>query len=371
MTPRTTVGRERRKGESVTAWRAAVREHWRSAAHWLVVAAGVGYLAWRIPGFAGEVAHSGRELAHLRWSWLALGLVFALAALAVYGEIHRQFLVVGGAHLAVPTVQGINIVENAVSTTIPVVGGAGALAYAIGQLRRRGVDAALASWSVLVAGLLDTLVLVALGALALGWAHRIPMPLAVVLAVAVALVAVGGWSVLTHPTVLRHGLHVLLQVGNLIPLGCRECRQARAERIEQSAQRLATRVALLRPGGGRWLVLVGLTMVSWLFDYLTLVVVVVAIGLPVPWPVLAVGFLVVQGSIALQIFPGGAGIAETGLLGVLVAAQVPVAPAAASVLIYRAISWLGLSALGWVVYAVWIHRSPVRLHQHVPELAAT
>lgn len=355
----------------MSAWRAAVREHWRKAVHWLVVGAGVGYLAWRIPGFIGEVAHSGDQLNHLRWSWLALALCCGVAALVAYGEVHRQFLVVGGAYLSVPTVQGINMVENAVSTTIPVVGGAGGLAYAIEQLRRRGVDAALASWSVLVAGLLDTLVLVALGAVALGWAHRIPVVLAVPLAVAVALVAVGGWSVLTHPTVLRRGLHGLLQVGNLIPVGCGQCRRARAERIEQSAQRLATRIALLRPSPGRWLALVGLTVVSWLFDYLTLIVVVAAVGVPVPWPVLAVGFLVVQGSIALQVFPGGAGLAETGLLGVLVAADVPAAPAAASVLIYRSISWLALSALGWAVYAVWIHRSPVRLHQHVPELATT
>lgn len=355
----------------MAALRSAVRDHWRTAAHWAVVGAGVGYLAWGIPGFVGEVVHSGDQLGHLRWDWLTLALVCGVAALVVYAEVHRQLLVVGGAHLPVPTVQGINMVQNAVSTTIPVVGGAGGLAYAIEQLRRRDVDAALASWSVLLAGLLDILVLVALGALALGWAHRLPVALAVLLAVAVAVVAVGGWTVLTHPTVLRHGLHGLLQVGNLIPVGCGECRRARAERIEQSAQRLAVRIALLRPGGGRWLVLVGLTVLSWLFDYLTLIAVVVAVGVPVPWPVLAVGFLVVQGSIALQIFPGGAGLAETGLLGVLVAADVPVSPAAASVLIYRAISWLGLSALGWVVYAVWIHRSPVRLHRHVPELATT
>lgn len=353
------------------AWRAAVREHWRKAMHWVVVGAGVGYLAWRIPGFVGVVARSGHQLDHLRWDLLTLALCCGVAALVVYGEIHRQLLVVGGAYLSVPTVQGINMVENAVSTTIPVVGGAGALAYAIEQLRRRGVDAALASWSVLVAGLLDILVLAALGALALGWSHRIPLGLAVLLAIGVAVVAVGGWALLTHPTVLRYGLHGLLQVGNVIPVGCGECRRARAERIEQSVQRLATRIALLRPSSGRWLGLVGLTVVSWTFDYLTLVLVVVAVGVPVPWPVLAVGFLVVQGSIALQVFPGGAGLAETGLLGVLVAADVPASPAAASVLIYRAISWLGLSALGWAVYAVWIHRSPVRLHQHVAELATT
>ena len=352
----------------MAAWRALARDHWRKAVHWVIVGGALGYLAWRIPGFVGEVAHSGSILAHLEWTWLAVAIVCGLGALVAYGEMHRQLLLVGGARLSVPTVQGINIVENAISTTVPVVGGAGALAYAIDQLRRRGVDAALASWSVLVAGLLDTLALVAMGALALAWAHRIPSGLGVVLAAVTTAVAVGGWTVLTHPVVLRAGLHGLLRVGNLIPVGCADCRQARSARVEASAKRLADRLALLRPGTSRWLLLTGLAVVSWSLDYFTLTSVVAAIGFPVPWPVLAVGFLVVQGSIALQIFPGGAGLAETGLLGVIVATGAAVGPAAAIVLIYRAISWLGLSLLGWVVYGVWIHRSPVHLHRHVPEL---
>jgi uncharacterized protein (TIRG00374 family) len=336
----------------------------------MIVGAAVGYLAWRIPGFVTQVARSGDLLAHLDWRWMTVAILSGLGALAVYGEMHRQLLLVGGAKLSVPTVQGINIVENAVSSTVPVVGGAGALAYAIGQLRRRGVDTALASWSVLLAGLIDTLVLVALGALGLGWAHRMPVALAVVIAVAVAVVAVGGWTVLTHPAVLRRGVHGLLVVSTWIPVGCQSCRKARGKRVEESAQRLAGRLALLRPGGVRWLVLIALAAISWMLDYLTLTAVVAAVGLPAPWAVLAVGFLVVQASIALQVLPGGAGLAETGLLGVLVTAGLATAPAAASVLVYRAISWLGLSMLGWIVYGIWIHTSPVRLHRHTPEVRA-
>lgn len=350
-------------------WRTFARDHWRKAVHWAIVGAAIGYLAWRIPGFVGEVARSGSILAHLDWSWLAVAIACGVGALVAYGELHRRLLLVGRARLSVTTVQGINMVQNAVATTIPVVGGAGALAYAIDQLRRRGVDAALASWSVLVAGLLDTLVLAAMGAIALVWAHRIPFELGVILALAVVAVAVGGWTVLTHPVVLRKGVHGLLRLGNLIPVGCTDCHQARNARAEASARRLADRLALLRPGASRWLQFTGLAVVSWALDYFTLTFVVAALGFPVPWPVLAVGFLVVQGSIALQIFPGGAGLAETGLLGVIVATGAAAGPAAATVLIYRAISWLGLSMLGWIIYGIWIHRGPVHLHRHVPELA--
>lgn len=353
----------------MTAWRAAVRTHWRTAVHWVIVAGALGYLAWRIPGFVGEVVDSDTQLAQLHWGWMALAVVCSLAALAAYGEMHRQLLLVGGARLPAMTVQGINMVENAVSSTVPVVGGAGALAYAIDQLRRRKVDSALASWSVLVAGLVDTLTLVVLGALALGLAHRIPVPAGVLIAALVVLVACGGWGLLTHPLVLRHGMHGLLAVLSWVPVGCRTCRASRAVRLEQSAARLADRLALLRPGR-RWLGLFGLAVVSWLLDYVTLSAVIVAVGPAVPWGVVAVGFLVVQASIALQVLPGGAGLAETGLLGVLVAAGVAPGPAAVSVLLYRAISWLGLSLLGWAIYGVWIHASPRHHHRHVPELPA-
>jgi uncharacterized membrane protein YbhN (UPF0104 family) len=92
------------------------------------------------------------------------------------------------------------------------------------------------------------------------------------------------------------------------------------------------------------------------------------VGTTVPWGALLVGFLLVQGSIALQIFPGGVGLAETSLLALLLASGIAGAPAAASVLIYRSITWLSLSLLGWTVYALWIHTAPLHLHRHAPEL---
>jgi len=353
----------------VSGWREVLGRRWRQAAHWVIVGAAIGYLAWKVPGFVRDVSQSGRTVGSVRWDWVLLATVCSLAALVVYGELHRQLLLVGSARLRVRTVQGINIVQNAVSSTIPVVGGAGALVYAIDQLRRRGVDSALASWSVLVAGLVDTLTLVALGALGLGFAGRIGVVTAVLITLLVVLVSVGGWALLTHPAVLWRGLHGLLTLASRIPGYCPPCRDAWRRRTEEAAQRLSTRIALLRPGGPRWLLVIALAIVSWALDYLALITTVSAVVSPVPWAVLTVGFLIVQGSIALQIFPGGAGLAETGLLGVLLAAGVAAAPAAVSVLAYRAISWLGLSLLGWAVYAVWIHTSPVRLHRHTPELS--
>jgi putative heme transporter len=349
-------------------WASTLRKHWRTAAHWLVVGAAVGYLAWLMPGLAGQFAQAIGPLEHLRREWVIVAVLCGVGALALYAEMHRQLLLVGGASLPVITVQGINAVENAVSTTVPVVGGAGALAYAIDQLRRRGVDAALASWSVLVAGVIATLTLLVLGTLGLGWTGRIPVALAVSLAALIVLATVGAWNVLTHPAVLRRSLRLLLLLGRWVPGLCRTCRSTWTARAEEASGRLSTRIALLQPSGVRWLVLITLAALSWILDYLTLAASVAAVNSSVPWAVLVVGFLLVQGSIALQIFPGGVGLAGTSLFASLLASGVATESAAASVLIYRSISWLGLALLGWAVYALWIHTAPIHLHRHAPEI---
>ncbi|MGW4485579.1 lysylphosphatidylglycerol synthase transmembrane domain-containing protein [Amycolatopsis sp. NPDC004368] len=339
--------------------RAGVRLRWRTVFHWAVVAVALGYLIWRVPELAGQF----EQLDHVAWAWVAAAGLSGLAALAVYGELHRQLLLVGGAHVPPSAVQGITFAQNAVSTTVPVVGGAGSLAYAIAQLRRRGVDSALAAWAVLLAGMITTVLLIVLGCLGLAWAGRVPAPLAVPAAVVVAGGSTGVWLLLTHPAVLQRGLTSLLRLFGRTPGSCPTCRKTWLEKADAAALQLSQRVARLRPGGARWSVLLVLALGSWGFDFFALIASAEGTGTHIRWDVLAVGFLVVQASIALQILPGGAGLAEAGLLGVLVAAGVPAAPAAATVLIYRAISWAGLSLVGWVVYALQPHTTPAHRHR--------
>jgi uncharacterized protein (TIRG00374 family) len=111
---------------------------------------------------------------------------------------------------------------------------------------------------------------------------------------------------------------------------------------------------------------------TWALDFAGLAVSAAAVLPTVPWAAVIIGFLLVQVSIALQVLPGGAGLAEVGLLGSLAAAGVDVGAAAAVVLIYRAASWLVPSVLGWFVYGVQIHviRPLPHLHRPVSQPAA-
>ena len=333
---------EEPRARSTTSAGAAVR-HWRVAVHWVVVVGALVYLAWRVPGLISQFAQAGTQ-GHVRWGSLALAVLCGVGALAAYGELHRQLLLVGGVRLPVSTVQEITFAQNAVSATVPVVGGAGAIGYGINQLRRRDVPTALAAWTVLFAGVISSVVLIVLGVLGLAWAGRIPLLVALSAATIVTSGVAGCWLLLTHPATLRRGLHLL-------------------PRADQAAQRLADQIAALRPGGGRWLVLIAVALLSWAFDFLTLVASARTTDGSIPVPVLAVGFVVVQASIALQIMPGGAGLAEAGLLSILLGSGVAATTAAATVLIYRVISWLGMSVVGWIVYALQPHGQ--RTHDQV------
>jgi hypothetical protein len=351
-----------------TASRLPVR-HWKPLAHWAVLLAALGYLAWQAPDLIHSAARAGHALAELRWGWVAACVLLATGALVVYGELHRQLLVIGGSPVSVPTIQAITFAENAISNTVPVVGGAGAIAYSITRLRRRGADATLASWSVFLPGVQSTVTLLVLATVAAGAAGWLPAWLAVALAAAIMVGSAGLWAVLIRPAVLRRVMLGLLHVGRRLPWLCLPCRSAWSLDPDKVSNRLATRIGVLRPTPSQWAMLTALAAVSWGSDYLALNAAAAAVGIPASWAPLALGFFAVQASIALQVLPGGAGLAETGLLGVLVASGVAAGPAAATVLLYRSITWLGLSVIGWVVYAAQIHLAPPHRHRHAPELA--
>jgi uncharacterized membrane protein YbhN (UPF0104 family) len=341
----------------------------RTVLHWSLFAVAVGFLAYQLPPLVRSASAESGRLGDVGWGWAAVGAALGVAAVAAYAELHRELLVVGGARLPSGTVQSITFAENAIGNTIPVVGGAGGLAYAISRFHRRGADPALASWSVLLAGLMTTLTLVALSAAGLGITGRLPRALCVVVALGTCAVAVGLWAAATHRAVL-HGLtRPLVWVSRWIPGQCPVCREGRAADLAGVTDRISTRLAQLRPTRLQWTALLAVSLLTWVLDFGDLVASSAAALGSVPWSALVWGFVVVQGSIALQVLPGGAGLAEVGLLGALLASGAPGGPAAVTVLLYRGGSWLLPSLLGWIAYGAHIHLTRARPHRHQPEPA--
>jgi uncharacterized protein (TIRG00374 family) len=288
-----------------------------------------------------------------------------MLSIAVYAELHRRLLLVGGAHLPGRSVQAITFASNAVANTVPVVGGAAAIAYSISRFHRRGADPALASWAVLIAGLVSTLCLVVLGAAGLALAGTLPVAPAALIALATVVVSILGWHVVSHPAVLGRVLTPVLQLVRRAPASCEPCRAGWADNLTRTVLDVTTRIALLRPGALRWLWIIGLAALSWALDFAALSACAYAVLGRVPWTSVVEAFLVVQASIALQVLPGGAGLAEVGLVGIF-GAGTPIGAAAVVAVVYRSLSWLLPSVLGWIVYALQIHSLGPASDRHGP-----
>ena len=86
-----------------------------------------------------------------------------------------------------------------------------------------------------------------------------------------------------------------------------------------------------------------------------------------PWQTSLAAFAFVGLLTALPITPGGAGITELGLVGILTAGagHPAIAHVTAAVLLYRAITYLPPIPLGAAAYLIWQH-APTLIHPRPP-----
>ncbi|OJY51775.1 lysylphosphatidylglycerol synthase domain-containing protein [Pseudonocardia sp. 73-21] len=261
--------------------------------------------------------------------------VLSAASLLVYGELHRRLLVVAGADLPGRTVQAVTVAGNAVSLTVPTVGTAAGPAYAVRALCRRGVPTAAAVWSVGAAAVVTSVVLVVLAPLGIAAGGLLPVAAGIGASTLLAVLAVGV-AALLRP---RGGPHPVgpTRTGTL------------GGRARDLVARSSVWAAAHRPSPRTTAVLLVLAALTWVLDLACLAACVGATRAPFTAGAVAVGYLAVQASIAIRLTPGGAGLAEAGLLAALVTAGTPAGAAAVAVALYRGVSWLVPAAVGWVV----------------------
>ncbi|SFI78458.1 hypothetical protein SAMN05421835_101776 [Amycolatopsis sacchari] len=315
----------------------------------VLAAGGIGIAVWRVAPALTTVGDFGTRFAAVRWQWVALAVAAALSSLAAYGELHRRLLVTAGARVPVGTVQAVNFAGNAIAQTMPSAGSTAGAAYTVAALRARGVDTAASLWSATVAALLSAAVLVVPAPAMLAGAGVLGWPAALGLVALFAALAVLGSRLVHRPAAAHWAARRVFALVRHVP-ALRNGRWVHAG--ISPLDELLGRLARFRPSARAWSGFASWALLSWALDYVALVACVLASASTVPWLALAAGYLAVQVSIGIQLTPAGAGPAETGLLAALVAGGLAAPGAALAVVLYRAITWLGLTAAGWLVFAV-------------------
>jgi uncharacterized protein (TIRG00374 family) len=165
------------------------------------------------------------------------------------------------------------------------------------------------------------------------------------LAIFTVMVAVGWWVLGSD--------RPLIAAGHAVERIMARVRPKRPLRTGLPTRLIAERDALLQALGSQALYAIVASLGRWLFDYLTLLAALTAVGAN-PNPVLVLlAFAISQMLAAVPITPGGLGIVEAGLVATLALAGIGGADAVVATFAYRLFSyWLpmpiGLGA--WIIF---------------------
>ena len=262
----------------------------------------------------------------------------------------------------------VNLGSNAVANALPA-GGALGMGVSWAMLSSWGVSTAEYVLYTLVSGVWNVLTRLGLPVLALVLLATAVRPSATLIAAAViGLVVLVAMAVGVRLFLRRDGF--ARAVGRLLQrpaaLACRLARRKPPGELAGSMSGFRDRAAgLLATRGGR----ISLTMIgSQVALWLVLLACLRGLGLSqaqVSWQSSLAAFAFIRLLTALPITPGGAGITELGLVGVLAAGadHRVTAQVTAAVLLYRAVTYLPPIPLGAVACLLWRH-APSLLGQH-------
>ena len=321
-------------------------ERARSRRHWVrraVTVALLGTAAYFLAEKAGDLRAAVDRVGAADWRWLLLAVGFEAASMVVFARLQRWLLRAGGVTVPLRDMVELTVAGNALAATLPG-GVAWSAAWVFDQLRRRGVDRFLRVWVFLVAGAVSSFALfivVAIGVELAGPRGPVAgLRLAVAALAAVPVMGLALWWLRCTSPVRRAvaagrstagrwaaGRWMVRQVDDLI---------ARVRRVA------------LSPFG--WIEALGLGLLNWIDDCAVLVVSMVALGVVVPWRGIFVIYGITQIAAAFPVTPGGLGVVEGSLVGLLAAYGVPAPQALAVTILYRLVSFWGLVPVGWGVW---------------------
>ena len=267
-------------------------------------------------------------------------VVTALLALVAMAGVMQILLNVEGRITGVARTNAIVFASNAWSTTVP--GGPALSAWLTYRVQRSwGASTGLCGWFFVVSGALSTVWLVLIGIVAvvlLGADLSVTSLVLSLVATALTIAAVF-WATL-NPAVLKRWVRFL------------------PSRVHERAVSVIDQVSAIRISAPAFAGAAGLSLCNRLLDLATMVCAVWAVSsTSISLSGICLAFIMTKLAGSAQVTPGGLGTVEPVAVGMLVAGGLSLADATAATVIYRAISFALVTAIGWIVYsAVYLGR---------------
>ena len=275
--------------------------------------------------------------------WLIAAVVAAAASMHSFAQIQRTLLKSAGVHVKQLRSEAAFYAANSLSTTLPG-GPVLSATFLLRQQRIWGASTVVASWQLVMSGVLQAVGLALLGlggAFFLG-AKNNPFSLLFTLGGFVALLLLAQ-AVASRPELIEGiGTRVLSWVnsvrGRPADAGLQMWRETLMQLESVSLGRRDLGVAF------SW------SMFNWIADVACLAFAAYAAGDHASLAGLTVAYAAARAVGTIPLMPGGLLVVEAVLVPGLVSSGMALPNAISAMLIYRLISWLLIAAIGWVVF---------------------
>jgi uncharacterized protein (TIRG00374 family) len=290
-----------------------------------------------------QLAKAWLSLNDADWRWLLAAALASAASMHSFAQIQRTLLKSAGVHVKQLRSEAAYYAANSLSTTLPG-GPVLSATFLFRQQRRWGASTVVASWQLVMSGVLQAVGLALLGlggAFFLG-AKNNPFSLLFTLGGFVALLLLAQ-AVASRPELIDGiGCRVLAWVnsvrGKPADTGLAKWRETLMQLESVSLSRRDLGMAF------SW------SMLNWIADVACLAFAAYAAGGHASVAGLTVAYAAARAVGTIPLMPGGLLIVEAVLVPGLVSSGMSLPGAISAMLLYRLISWLLLAAIGWVVF---------------------
>jgi uncharacterized membrane protein YbhN (UPF0104 family) len=275
--------------------------------------------------------------------WLFGAVLAAAASMHSFAQIQRTLLGSAGVHVTQWRSEAAFYAANSLSTTLPG-GPVLSTTFLYRQQRRWGASPVVASWQLVMSGVLQAvgLVLLGLGGAFLLGARSNPFSLLFTLGGFVALLLLAQ-AVASRPELIDGiGVRVLSCANSL--------RDKPADTGLVTWRRMLGQLESVSLGRRDLSTAFGWSLFNWVADVACLACAAYAAGGQASVAGLTVAYAAARAAGTIPLMPGGLLVVEAVLVPGLVSSGLSWPDAISAVLVYRMISWLLVGAVGWVVF---------------------
>lgn len=310
---------------------------------WAVIGLALIVLAVEASLVWDQLAKAWMSLLSANWWWVLAAVGAAVLSMHSFAQIQRTLLRSAGVIVHQWRSEAAFYAGNALSTTMPG-GPVLSATFVYRQQRSWGASPVVASWQLVMSGALQVvgLALLGLGGAFLLGAKNNPFSLLFTLGGFVALLLLAQ-AVATRPELIDGiGVRVLGWVnsvrGKPPETGLRKWRETLAQLESVSLNRRELGVAF------------GWSLFNWVADVACLAFAAYAAGGRPSLAGLTVAYAAARAVGSIPLMPGGLLVVEAVLVPGLVSSGMTLPDAISAMLIYRLVSWIFISAIGWVVF---------------------